>query len=299
MTALAEDDGKLFDAELLKRIERLSIVIRKSLAGRNAGQRRSPLRGSSVEFADYRNYTNGDDFRQIDWNAYARFERLYLKLFMEEQDTIVHVFVDTSRSMEWGTPVKSRLARQLGGALAYLGLTSFDSVGLGSLGAGMERYYPPVRGRGEIRRVFAFLEGLPASGETDLNRSLRDFGRYRRGPGIAFVISDFLVPGGYREGLSYLKAMGQEVIAIQVLSADEVSPELAGDLRLVDAETGQPQDVSVTPGLLRAYRERLAAYVGELEDFCRRREMAFLQVLSSDKADGVVARSLRRAGIVR
>lgn len=298
MAVLSETDG-LFDAELLKKIERLSIVARKSLAGRSAGKRRSPRRGSSVEFADYRNYTSGDDFRQIDWNAYARFERLYLKLFMEEQDTTVHAFVDTSRSMEWGTPSKARLARQLAGALAYLGLTSFDNVGLGSLGAGLERYYPPVRRRGEIWRIFEFLEGLPVADETDLNRSLRDFGRYRRGPGIVFVISDFLAPGGYREGLSHLRAMGQEVIAIQVLSADEVAPEMAGDLRLVDVESGLAQDVSVTPGLLRAYRERLAAYTGEIEDFCRRRESAFLQVLSSDKADEVVARSLRRAGIVR
>ncbi len=291
--------GPLFDPELLRRIEALSISVRKSLAGKNAGQRRSPRKGSSVEFADFRNYTRGDDFRQIDWNAYARLERLYLKLFMEEQDTTIHAFVDTSASMNWGSPSKSRLARQLAGALAYLGLASFDSVGLGCLGSGLSRYYPPVRGKGQIWHLFDFLEESPDGGETDLNRALREFGRYRKGPGISFLISDLMAPTGYREGLNFLRYLGQEVIVIQVLSPDEVSPALAGDLRLVDVETSQGQDVSITPGLLRAYRDRLSAYIAEAEDFCRRREMVFLQVLSTDQPDQVIARSLRRAGIVR
>ncbi|HEY3314136.1 MAG TPA: DUF58 domain-containing protein [Bacillota bacterium] len=292
-------EGRLFDADLLKRIEALSIVVHKSLAGRHAGHRRSPRKGSSVEFADFRNYTAGDDFRQVDWNAYARFERLYLKLFMEEQDTTIHAFVDTSASMTWGKPSKARLARQMAGALAYLGLTSFDQVGLGGLGRGLDRYYPPVRGRGEIWRIFQFLEYLPDAGETDLGRSLKEFGRYRRGPGIAFVISDLLTPLGYRDGLNYLRFLGQEVFVIQVLSSDELAPEIAGDARLTDVETGQFQDVSATPGLIRAYRERLTAYVNEVRDFCRRHEIGFWQVSSDEKADEVIAKSLRRAGIVR
>ncbi len=291
-------EGRLFDPDLLKRIETLSIVIRRNLAGRNAGKRRSPRKGSSVEFADYRNYTAGDDFRQIDWNAFARFERLYLKLFMEEQDTTIHAFVDTSASMAWGTPPKSRLARQVAGALAYLGLTSYDSVGLAAMGDGLRGYYPPVRGKGEIWRVFEFLEGLTDAGETDINRSLKDFGRYRRGPGMSFVISDLLTPAGYRDGLNYLRFLGQEVFVIQVLSPDELAPEIAGDARLIDVEGGGHQDVSVTPGLIRAYRERLAAYIDEVRDSCSRHEMGFLQVSSDEKADEVIARSLRRAGVV-
>lgn len=291
-------EGRLFDPDLLKRIETLSIIVRRNLAGRNAGKRRSPRKGSSVEFADYRNYTAGDDFRQIDWNAFARFERLYLKLFMEEQDTTIHSFVDASASMAWGDPPKSRLARQVAGALAYLGLTSYDSVGLATMGAGLRDYYPPVRGKGEIWRVFAFLESLVDAGETDINRSLKDFGRYRRGPGISFVISDLLTPAGYREGLNYLRFLGQEVFVIQVLSPDELAPEIAGDARLIDVEGGGHQDVSVTPGLIRAYRERLTAYVDEARDFCNRHEMGFLQVSSDEKVDDVITRSLRRAGIV-
>lgn len=289
----------LFDNKFLQRLETLSLVTRKNVIGRQAGERRSARRGNSVEFADYRTYTTGDDFRKIDWNAYARLEKLFIKLYMEEQETTIHVLIDASASMNWGEPNKFRLARQLAGALGYLGLSNFDRVVVGLCGPTLGSFLGPVRGRSAVWRLWEFLSGAESGGATDLNASLRGLAGRRPAPGVAVVISDFLSPSGYREGVSFLQNLRQEVTLIQVLSPDELDPSLDGDLRLIDVETGAPQEVSITSSLLEEYRRRLAAFTTDLEEFSRARGISFLQVPSNVPLEDLVLRTLRRTGLVK
>lgn len=288
----------VFDQQFLASLERLSLTARKIIAGKHSGERRSPNKGSSVEFADFRNYSSGDDFRHIDWNAYARTERLFLKLFMEEQDLLLTIFLDLSQSMDWGEPTKARMAKQIAAAFAYLALTNFDRLAIGCCSDNLRAYLPPLRGRAALKRVWEFIAGLPCEGNTDLNKSLQDFGRYARGGGMCLVISDFMSPSGYEEGLKYLQYLKQDVVVLQLLAPDEITPPLNGDLRLVDCESGDIREVTITPLVLKAYQRKVQEYCEGIRNFCYQRNFGYLQLSSSDPLEDIILRSLPSAGIL-
>ncbi len=288
----------LFDQQFLASLERLALQGRKIIAGKHSGERRSPNKGSSVEFADFRNYTSGDDFRHIDWNAYARSERLFLKLFMEEQDLLLTIFLDLSQSMDWGQPAKARTARQIAAAFAYLALSSFDRVALAACSDHLSAFLPPLRGKGSLHRVWDFIDRLPAGGATDLNRSLKEFGRYASGGGMALVISDFMSPPGFQEGLKYLQYLKQDVIVLQLLAPDELEPTLNGDLRLVDCESGETREGTLTPMVIKAYKRKLQQYTDTIRNFCHQRNMGYWQLSAAEPLEDIILKSLPAAGIL-
>ncbi len=190
----------------------MAFLLKKARAGRYSGLHRSTRKGQSVEFADYRFYVAGDDFRQVDWHAYARLERLFIKLFMEENDLMIHLLVDTSGSMAWEESHKFLLAKQLAGALGYLALV-MEQVGVIVLNQGANRFLPLQRGRNAISRLWGFLQQLEPGGETDLNISLRQAGKFIKGPGISIVLSDMFSPSGYQEGLKSLITLPMTMVA--------------------------------------------------------------------------------------
>jgi len=312
----------LFDAAFLRKLDRMSIVTRKLRAGRMKGERRSTKRGTSIEFADYRNYTPGDDLRRLDWNAYARLERLFIKLYQEEEDISVHVLLDASKSMDWGdtAPVfglgaaapaagggpapadqnKLIYAKRTAAALGYIGLAGFDRVTVAAFQRGAISRFAPVRGRGHAVNLLHFIAGLAAGGETDLDASLRAYAAQARYPGVCFLLSDFFTAHGGTEGLAALQAAGHDLHVLHILAPAEVHPELVllGDLRLRDSETGQTQEVSIDGGLLDLYAERFAAWQGALEGFCRRRGINYLQVTTDLPFDELVLQYLRRRGVL-
>ncbi|MGI8589305.1 MAG: DUF58 domain-containing protein [Chloroflexia bacterium] len=312
----------LFDATFLKKLERLSIISRKLRSGRMKGERRSTKRGSSVEFADYRNYAPGDDLRRVDWNAYARLERLFIKLFMEEEDITVHILLDASKSMDWGDnrPVfgigaptvpgagsggsvdqnKLVYARRTAAALGYIGLAGFDRMTVAAFHKGEISRFAPVRGRGHAVNLLRFIAGVQAGGETDLDASLRAYAAHARFPGVCFILSDFFTPTGGTDGLAALQAAGHELHLLHILAPSEVHPELTllGDLRLKDSETGQTQEVSIDGGLLDLYAEKFEAWQGALESFCRRRGINYLQVTTDMPFDDLVLHYMRRRGVI-
>lgn len=293
-------DGRLFDEDFLRRLERLTLTARRALPGHYGGNRRSPRRGGGVEFADYRNYVRGDDQRLVDWKAYARLDRLFVKLFTEEEDATVHIFLDMSASMDWGEgPAhKGRFARRLAAALAYLALVRNERVAVGGLAEGSLSYLPPRSGRHQVWRVWRFLEELSHGGETDLDQDLAAFTSRNPVPGLALVISDLLSPGGYEGGLKRLQAAGQEVAVVQVLAPAELSPALEGDLRLVDVETGAAEEISVSPALMEAYIRRRDAFLAEAVSFCRRRAIPYSLVNTAWPLEDVVLQRLAEAGLL-
>lgn len=292
----------LLDEALLRKLEQVSLTARRVRAGQTVGERRSTKRGTSVEFADYRDYAKGDDLRRVDWNIYARLERPFVKLFEEEEDLAVHVLLDGSGSMEWGEgeQSKSLYARSLAAALGYIALTSGDRLTAATLRSAVpaERF-GPVRGRGHVLRLFDWLESLQVEGTTDLNASLRTYAVSGGRAGLAVLISDLFSPAGHIEGLTALVARGHEAALVHVLSPDEVEPPLGGDLRLLDVETGDPQEVTVDGGMRLLYRRRLAAWQEEIRAACRKRDVHYVPVETSTPFDRVVLYDLRRMGLVR
>jgi uncharacterized protein (DUF58 family) len=309
----------LLATSLLAKLDRLSLVARHVRAGQTAGERRSTKRGTSVEFADYRDYVQGDDLRRVDWNIYARLERPFVKLFEEEEDLAVHVLLDGSGSMDWGNGDKETkgqgdkernkwlYARRLAAALGYVALISGDRLAVANLQAPIsgsrseagDWRFGPVRGRGHTLRLFEWLEVLEALGATDLNATLRSYAVSGGRAGLAILISDLFSPAGYAEGLTALAARGHEVAVIQVLSPDEVEPPLGGDLRLLDVETGEPQEVTIDGGMRALYRRRSEAWQDEIRATCRARDAHYVPVVTDTPFDRVVLYDLRRVGLVR
>jgi uncharacterized protein (DUF58 family) len=288
-----------FDGAFLQRLERLAVLNRRPLQGASAGPRRSPRHGASVEFADFRDYVPGDDFRRIDWNAYARLDRLFLRLYRAEEITIVTILLDHSISMHFGDPSKSLTAGRLAAILSYVALHGYDTVAIGGWGDRIDHYLPGQSGKIAIPRVWRTIARLVETpiAATDF-ASLRKFGNYQRGPGIAVVLSDFMTDSDWRAGLRSLRAAGQEVTAIQILTPEEVDPALRGDWKLVDAETGRAAEVTISPRLLRRYREALDRHITAISDFCHREGIAFVQLSSDVDLAGTVLSELRMAGIL-
>jgi uncharacterized protein (DUF58 family) len=294
---MTPDDA--FDEDFLRRLERLSVVARRSRPGHLRGERRSPRRGASLEFADFRAYTPGDDLRQVDWNIYARLERVLVKLYQAEEELTVHVLLDTSASMDWGTPHKLTHARRTAAALGYLAVAGLDRTLITTISAGATRQSPLLRGKQSLSRLLDFLAEGTAGGQTDLNGSLAAFAARGRAPGPLFLLSDLLSPGGCDAGLLALAAARYEVAVIHLLAPDEVDPPLAGNLRLIDHETGQAREVSIDDGLLRAYRDHLAAWRASLHDQCSQRGISYLPVVTDQPFDDLILGTLRRAGLIR
>src|SRR3954462_5957200 len=240
--------ANLLTPELLRRLEQLQLLAQRRAKSSAKGERRSRARGQSVEFADYRNYSAGDDFRYLDWNLYGRLERLFLKLYEEERELPLRVFLDASESMTFGTPVKFDFARQVAAAIGYVALCGFDRVTVCPFPdnpdeAAARGALRAVRGRKSALTFFQNLHQITAHGGANLNEALRRGAMEARQAGVAVVLTDFLDPAGYEAGLTALIGRGFQVDLVQILAPEEISPSSFGDLRLVDSETGGVQEV--------------------------------------------------------
>jgi uncharacterized protein (DUF58 family) len=292
----------LFEPGFVRTLESLTLAGRRVPSGRAAGQWRSRTSGSSVEFSDYRTYAPGDEYRRIDWNAYARLERLFVRLYRAEEDLALTLMVDASASMAWGKPrSKGRLAAQLAGALTFIALQSGDRVELAACrdAAVAERLHA-LRGEAATWTAWRLLEALEFGGATDLNAVLATQAHYMRGAGMTVLISDLFSPGGYQQGIDALLGRRQDVLLIHVLAPDELEPpaDLVGEWRLLDSEPFPSVEATITPGVLRAYRRLLNTFTQEAADFCRRRGITYLQLRSDLDLHQVVVRTFRTAGIV-
>jgi uncharacterized protein (DUF58 family) len=291
----------LFDAAFLNVLESMTLAGRRVPAGRSMGQWRSRSTGSSIEFSDYRTYAPGDDFRRIDWNAYARLERLFLRLYRAEENLALAIMLDTSASMAWGSPSKAKLAARLAGALSFIALRSDDRVELAACRAGsVADRILSLTGQAAVWPLWNYLERLTCTGTTDLDSSLAAYAAQLRGAGLAVVISDLLSPAGYQRGIDALLAHRQDVVLVHVLAPDELDPpaDLMGEWWLLDSEDTESIDATITPSVVRAYRDVLATYTREVADFCRRRGVTYLLLRSDARLEDVLLRTLRHAGVL-
>lgn len=290
--------AEVFDARFMRKLDLLRLRTRRLFAGRSRGERRSPERGSSVEFADFREYHPGDDFRYIDWPAYARLEHLFVKLFVEEEDLFLYLLLDTSKSMAFGQPPKFDHARKLAASLAYVTLAGLDRVAVVRFAAGRGPSLPPARGRARIFPILSFLDAAVPDGRTSLDQAVVELLATRPRPGVALVIGDFFDPEGYARPLARLAHERFQPMVVQVLDPEELEPALKGDFRLVDSETGRAVDVSMSPRARRQYETRLAEHLEGLQRFCRRRGIPYLRARTDTPFEELVLVWLRQAQIV-
>jgi uncharacterized protein (DUF58 family) len=289
----AETRHSFFSPEFLAQLERLSLLSRRAFRGSVKGERRSPRRGHSVEFADYRAYGHGDDLRYVDWNVYGRLDRLHVKLFVDEEDLCLHLLVDASASMRFGTPSKLEYAVRAAAALGFVGLVNHERVGVGILRERASEGWPPARGRNQVVGLLDFLGHVEPAGPTRLNEALGDYAARAREPGLAVVISDLLDPRGFEAGFRRLLERRYDVHVVHLLDPSEMNPELAGDLRLQDAETGEVRDITVDGETMRAYRERLSQFLQRAEGFCRAHEIGYHRVITDTPVEEFVVAQLR------
>lgn len=295
----ARHDEELLTPEFMTRLDRLELLSRRIFVGRMKGERRSKRKGESVEFADYRNYVVGDDLRFLDWNIYARLEKLLIKLFMEEEDLNVTVLLDVSRSMDWGDPHKGLYVKRVAAALAYIGLVNYDRVSLYGYADTLAHEMRGVRGRRLVSQVVRFLKEMPLEGVSNFAAVARRFALRHRGKGVVIIASDFMDKGGFADGLRYLLSRELDLYAIQVLSPEEIDPPLAGDLKLIDAEDQDVAEVTISRPLLDRYRAMLTAYCTELKNYCTQRGITYLFTSTRVPFDTLVLSYLRQRGLIR
>ena len=289
----------LLPPELLARLEKMELISRKIFRGRMKGERRSRRKGQSVEFADFRNYVPGDDLRFIDWNTYARLDKLFLKMFFEEEDLHFYALIDGSLSMDYGEPTKFEYAKQLAAALGFVGLIRGDRVKIETLGQSHKAASPVFRGRHGMWRMIRHIEGFQAGEPTSLAEGVKNFCLRNSGKGIVVVMSDLMDKAGFQPALRYLLAQEMDVYVIHILSAEEIDPDIKGDLRLVDCEDQDVAEITVSAPLLGRYQKTLAAFIETARDYCTRRGMAYLLAKNEVPVDELITGYLARRGLVR
>ncbi len=290
---------RLLTPELLAQLERMELVSRKIFRGRMKGERRSKRKGQSVEFADFRNYVPGDDLRFIDWNLYARLDKLFLKMYLEEEDLHFYALLDDSLSMDFGDPTKLHYAKQLAAAVGFIGLCRADRVRIESLGQTLRRPGPVLRGRHSLWRMVEYLEAIQAGDSVPLVDGVKNFCLRNSGKGILLFISDLMDKQGYESAFRFLLAQQMDIYVVHVLSPEELDPELQGDLRLIDCEDGEHAEITVSRPLLDRYQRTVAAFVDSAREFCTRRGMTYLLANTNFPVEHFVASYLRQRGLVR
>jgi uncharacterized protein (DUF58 family) len=299
MTLAADTKSSLLlDPQFMARLDQLDILSRKLLAGKMKGERRSKRRGQSVEFADYRNYVIGDDLRFIDWNIYARLDKLFLKLFLEEEDLSLYILVDVSKSCDFGDPNKAMYIKRVAAALGYIGLVNYNRVTIAAMADGIVAETGGLRGRRRVAQMIDFVSKLEPTGTSHFADSCKRFAQANRQKGVCVVLSDFFVKEGFEPGLRYVASGKYDLFCVQTLSPQEIDPDLSGDLKLRDVEDDDMAEVSITQPLMKQYKANLNAYCLSLKDYVTRRGGTYLFTSTAVPFDTLVLNYLRERGLL-
>lgn len=305
--------SQLLPPSLLPQLERLSLISNRRVRGVTQGKRRSGRLGASLEFADYREYAPGDDIRRFDWGVYSRTGRAYIRQYWDEQELSVSLYVDISASMNFGgenepssnnnEQNKLLYAKKLAAAVGYMALASHDRVQAYVCTGEIKGYLPPIRGKASASRLFKFLEESDASdfGLGKLAAALRQPEAIPRRAGMTWIFSDFWQEDGWEElahAISLIQAAGQDIVLVHVISAEELHPQLSGDLRLIDSELGTGKEVALTGKIIDSYKRALSQYMEEISIFCSERGIRYVQTMTNVPLQQGILDTLRNAGAI-
>lgn len=292
------EDSLLFDNDFLRKLEKFSILSRKLRKGAVRGEHRVIRRGMSTEFHDYKDYHSGDDLRYIDWNIFERLDKLLIKIFSGEEDQSVHILLDTSLSMNSGNPAKIDYAKQIAGALAYIAVHSLDRVGITSFSDRMGEIFVPERRLSNMYSMFRYIESIKADGSTAFNKALKEYAGKVKRPGTAVVISDMMDREGFEEGLLSLIYRKFDVVVLQVLSEEELSPRISGSMKLIDSESNNKIRVSIDKKYSREYLTELENWFETIELFCRQKNIDYIRSGNLVPIEDFLLKYLRQGGMI-
>ncbi len=294
-----EASEELFDDEFQRKLDYLAMVSRRVFSGAMRAERRTKKTGSGVEFADHRDYVPGDDFRYLDWSAYQRFGRLLIRLYEEEEDLSIYFILDSSASMGFGGGQKLRQAKRLCAALAYVGLANLDRIAIVTANDEISGRMQATRGKARIFRVFRFLTAVKAEGATDLGDAMKTFVAQHKRRGLAVVLSDLYDPAGFERGLNVLRYNRFEPFVLHLVDSADARPDLRGDVRVYDCETGDEREVTVTAKVLERYAAAYEEYLEEVKRFCVGKQVSYFRADVGVPFDELILRVFRRGGFLR
>ena len=285
---------RILDGDFLDRLDAASLCLKKPMTGYFGGARKAPSYGSTVEFADFREYFPGDDIRRIDWNVYARLEKYFVRLFTDERQMHNHIMIDCSSSMACGSPEKATAALRIAAAFGYLSVSSMDRVSYFLLKDNKAQDIGfRVYNKESFYRAAQVLENTDFEGQTDLEKSIINLPSPGHDDGLTIIISDFFTESSWKKALDFLMYNKRETLMIQVLSPDELYPDFDGRIHMNDSEAIGGNDarnmrIRITRKTVEAYQRALDEYEKELVDFCASREVTFFTVSSDDPIEKVI-----------
>jgi uncharacterized protein (DUF58 family) len=297
---MAKRDSQ-FDETFLKKLDYLYIISRKIAAGMNLAERKTRIVGSGIEFAEHRNYVPGEDTRNLDWKVYARTNKLFLRRYEEEEDLYIYFLIDTSNSMQLGggDTTKWSYAKSVCAALSYIGLSNLDRVSIIPFSSQLDGRLPPARGKAQIFKIFDFLSALDPGQHTSFEDAFKTFVTQNKRRGMAVVISDFYDPRGFEEGLNFLRYHKFDPIVVQIYDDRELDPDLKGELQLVDCETGEVRDITVTKAMLKRYKQVFEEFCHEIEDYCKKRQILYFRTPIQQAFDDLILKIFRAGGFLK
>jgi len=272
---------EVFNKDYIGKLESFSIYMDTILMNGYSGARKSKAKGMSLEFSDFRPYVLGDDIRRIDWNSYGRFDKLFIKLFMEEKQGSINIFIDSSASMQAGEPEKLFYAKQLAASIAYIALRNMDLVNLFAFSDEITNEKKNIQTKNLFPDLLDFLDNLPVNKESRLVNALNKIKNIPMTKGISFIISDFFSEDGYEEAVKLLQYKKQQIVLVQILSPEEIDPTIRGNLRLVDSESGKAKDIELTQDRINNYKKALEKFKNQIQTFCTKRGQQYI-FLSTD-----------------
>ena len=294
------EDGTLFDEEFLKKLEYLEIISNNMVPGHLHGEHRAKKKtDSGIEFADYRQYVAGEDTKNVDWRTYLRLDKLILRIFEEEADLPIYIFFDSSKSMDYGHPLKFDYARKIAAALCYVGLLNLDRVNLIGYAEGITQEMSSRSGKNQVWHAFRFLESAKADGNTSIEQAFKSFFSVRRRRGLVVLVSDFLDEIGFERALDLLKHFRQDLFAVHIYSSEELRPDLPDEVLLKDSELGTTELVKVTPGLLDAYANKFEEHCDQLDSYCRKNGWGYVRASTDVPFEDLIVQVFRQGRFVR
>lgn len=290
-------EEKLFDGAFFSKLATLRMSSKMKMTAGMSGGRKSSMKGNSVEFSDFREYILGDDIRKIDWNAYGRMDRLFIKLFQEEKEGVFRIFLDGSKSMDYGEKKKSVLARRIAGMLSYIILNNLDRVYLTKLGDENLQPGKGMTGRQSFQKILFSLENMTFEGKSSLLEGIQKCKIYGRG--VTILISDFYGEEELEPILRCLVYQKQEVILIHTMAIEEVNPDLEGHLNLIDMETRQDLRVSMSGSVLGTYRKTFHVFQERLIALAKKYQAHYMFVNTEDALDKFIFEGIRSGQLER
>jgi uncharacterized protein (DUF58 family) len=287
------------DDEFLKKLEKLKVIARKSARNPRRGEHRSWQSGEGLEFLDYRKYHIGDDLRYVDWSVYGRLDKLFVKLFHAEKGQTAHLLLDTSLSMGIGNSSKDITAKKIAAAISYICLSNLDKTGLMAFADKIAAVKTPARGKKQYPAVLKFFLSLAPSNLTNLNGCLVEYASICKNPGIAVIISDFLDPKGYEDGLNALACRDFDINLIQVMSHEELYWSKTGNLLLHEVETGEKKVTFVDKHLLALYQNKVKAFISKIKRYCNHRGISYFLCDTAIPFENLLTEYLSKGALFR